>query len=73
MIGTGKVFDTAKLTPMDAGSFILMPKTMRHFALCKGATMIQVHGMGPFKINWLNPAEVFPTGGKGANKPWSFF
>ena len=55
MIGTGKVFDTAKLTPMDAGSFILMPKTMRHFALCKGATMIQVHGMGPFKINWLNP------------------
>ena len=61
MIGTGEVFDSSKLTPMDAGSFIFMPKTMRHYALCRGATVLQVHGIGPFKINWLNPAEVFPT------------
>jgi quercetin dioxygenase-like cupin family protein len=61
MIGTGEVFDGSKVTPMEAGNFIFMPKTMRHFALCKGETVIQVHGIGPFKINWLNPAEVFPT------------
>ncbi len=61
MIGTGEIFDKSKLTPMDAGSFIFMPKTMRHFALCKGETVLQVHGIGPFKINWLNPAEVFAT------------
>ena len=61
MIGTGEVFDTSKVTPMDAGNFIFMPKTMRHFALCKGDTVLQVHGIGPFKIVWLNPAEVVPT------------
>ena len=71
MIGTGEVFDRSKLTPMDAGNFIFMPKTMRHFALCKGATLLQVHGIGPFKINWLNPAEVVPTSSPAAEKPKS--
>jgi quercetin dioxygenase-like cupin family protein len=45
LLGTGEVFDKSKLVPMDAGSFILMPKTMRHFALCKGQTVLQVHGI----------------------------
>lgn len=61
LLGTGETFDTSKLSPMEAGSFILMPRTMRHFALCRGKTVLQVHGIGPFKINWLNPADVFPT------------
>lgn len=61
MVGTGEVFDSARVTPMEAGNYIFMPKTMRHFALCKGDTVIQVHGIGPFKIVWLNPAEVVPT------------
>ena len=61
MIGTGEAFDESELTPMDAGSFIFMPKTMRHFALCKRNAVLQVHGIGPFKIIWLSPAEVFPT------------
>jgi len=61
MVGTEDVFDSAKVTPMEVGNFIFMPKTMRHFALCKGDTVIQVHGIGPFKIVWLNPAEVVPT------------
>jgi len=68
MIGTGEVFDGSKVTPMGAGNFIFMPKTMRHFALCKGETVIQVHGTGPFKINWLNPDEVFPTGAPAREK-----
>jgi len=71
MIGTGEVFDGSKVTPMGAGDFIFMPKTMRHFALCKGKTVIQVHGIGPFKINWLNPDEVFPTGAPAREKPKS--
>jgi len=46
---------------MAACKFIFRPKNMRHFALCKGDTVLQVHGIGPFKIIWLNPAEVVPT------------
>jgi anti-sigma factor ChrR (cupin superfamily) len=71
MIGTGEVFDRSKLTPMEAGNFILMPKTMRHFALCKGDTVLQVHGIGPFKIVWLNPAEVVPTSSTAGKTPKS--
>ena len=34
-----------------------MPKTMRHFAWAKGETIIQVHGIGPFEITYVNPAD----------------
>jgi hypothetical protein len=35
-----------------------MLKEMRHFATVKGENIMQVHGVGPFKVNWVNPAEV---------------
>ena len=28
--------------------------------LCKGETIVQVHGAGPFKVNFVNPADVIP-------------
>ena len=34
-----------------------MPKTMRHFAMAKGETIIQLHGIGPFEITYVNPAD----------------
>lgn len=34
-----------------------MPKEMHHFAVTKGATILQVHGIGPFEINYVNPAD----------------
>jgi hypothetical protein len=43
---------------MNVGSFLTMPKEMRHFARAKGETIIQAHGVGPFKVNWVNPADV---------------
>ena len=71
MIGTGEVFDSSKLTAMDAGNFIFMPKTTRHFESCKGVTVLQVHDIGPFKIIWLNPAEILPTSSAAREKPKS--
>ena len=35
-------------------------KEMRHYAMSKGETIVQVHGAGPFKVNWVNPADVQP-------------
>jgi len=60
LAGMGEKFDESKLLTMNAGNFILMPKEMRHFAMCKGETIVQVHGVGPFKVNWVNPADVVP-------------
>ena len=60
LVGTGETFDEAKLQTMNVGNFLTMPKEMRHFAICKGETIVQVHGTGPFKVNWVNPSEVQP-------------
>jgi anti-sigma factor ChrR (cupin superfamily) len=60
LAGMGETFDETKLTAMNAGNFVTMPKEMRHFAMSKGETIVQVHGAGPFKVNWVNPSEVQP-------------
>jgi quercetin dioxygenase-like cupin family protein len=57
MVGKGGEFKADSSETMPAGSFIRMPKKMRHFAWAKGETIIQVHGMGPFEINYVNPAD----------------
>ncbi len=60
LVGMGETFDESKLQTMNVGNFISMPKEMRHFAMSKGETIVQVHGAGPFKVNWVNPSEVQP-------------
>ncbi len=60
LVGMGDTFDESKLQTMNVGNFLLMPKEMHHFALNKGETIVQAHGIGPFKVNWVNPAEVLP-------------
>jgi anti-sigma factor ChrR (cupin superfamily) len=60
LAGMGETFDETKMMTMNAGNFVLMPKEMRHYAMSKGETIVQVHGAGPFKVNWVNPSEVQP-------------
>jgi hypothetical protein len=60
LVGMGESFDESKLQPMNVGNFIALPKEMRHFGMCKGETIVQVHGAGPFKVTWVNPSEVQP-------------
>jgi hypothetical protein len=60
LVAAGETFDESKLQTMNVGNFVMMPKEMRHFALCKGETIVQIHGTGPFKVIWVNPSEVQP-------------
>jgi anti-sigma factor ChrR (cupin superfamily) len=69
LVGMGETFDESKLQPMNVGNFVAMPKEMRHFGLCKGETIVQVHGAGPFKVNWVNPSEVQPPDAPAAGAP----
>jgi len=57
MIGTGEKFDTGKMEAVPPGGFMRMPKEMRHFAMAKGDTIIQIHGIGPFEITYVNPSD----------------
>jgi quercetin dioxygenase-like cupin family protein len=54
MVGKGEKFDADASEALTAGGFMSMPKEMRHFAWAKGETIIQVHGIGPFDITYVN-------------------
>ena len=51
-VGMGDKFDEHACRDMPAGSYIVMPKGMHHFAVAKG-DVVQAHGIGPFKIHWV--------------------
>jgi len=42
---------------LDAGGFHFLPAKMHHAAETKGETVVQVDGVGPFDIHYLNPAD----------------
>ncbi|HEX8069133.1 MAG TPA: cupin domain-containing protein [Pyrinomonadaceae bacterium] len=57
LMGLGEKLDEAVAHELVAGSYARMPKGVRHFAVAKGPTVIQVSGIGPFAINYVNPAD----------------
>jgi hypothetical protein len=57
-VGMGENFSEPQLRFMKAGDYAMLPKETRHYAWMKKGAEVQVHGEGPFVINWVNPAEV---------------
>lgn len=57
LVGRGTKIEADALEILPAGSYMRMPKTMRHYARAKGETILQVHGVGPFAVNYVNPAD----------------
>ncbi len=55
--GMGDAFDEKALADLPAGSYAVMTATMRHYARAKTATTLQVHGLGPFVVNYVNPSD----------------
>ena len=56
-IGMGEQWDDAKLTTIPVGGYASLPAEMRHYFLARTAATFQVHGMGPFAVNYVNPAD----------------
>jgi Domain of unknown function (DUF4437) len=56
-IGMGDKLDSTQGRSMAAGSFVSLPAKCHHFAWTTRPTIIQVHGMGPFEVNYINPAD----------------
>ena len=50
LLGMGNKTDPTKLTGYKVGSFLYLPGKMAHFGGARGATVIQLHGQAPFKI-----------------------
>ena len=56
-VGMGEKFDTRHGQRLPVGSFGALPAGMRHFAWTEGETIIQLHGVGPWSLSYVNPAD----------------
>ena len=56
-VGMGDTLDQTKGTPLPAGTFAYLAPQTHHFAWATGPTVLQLHGVGPWQINYLNPAD----------------
>jgi len=55
--GLGEKFDQKALKEMPAGSFMVMATGTRHFAWSKDGGTVQIHGIGPWGITYVNPSD----------------
>lgn len=56
-LGMGETFDQTTTREMSVGTFGFWPAGMKHFAWAKGITVLQLHGIGPWTISYVNPLD----------------
>ena len=56
-LAAGETLDRSSAKKLPAGSFGYWPAGMKHAAWFEGETVIQLHGIGPWQINYVNPAD----------------
>jgi quercetin dioxygenase-like cupin family protein len=56
-IGMGDKLDQTKADAIGPGGFFSMPAKMRHYGWAKGETVVQISGMGPFDIKFVDPKD----------------
>lgn len=53
LVGLGDAMDVAKMKALDAGSYVIIPSGLHHFAMAKGETILQIHGTGPSSFDMV--------------------
>lgn len=56
-LAMGEQLERSNARALPPGAFGYWPAGMKHTAWAEGETMLQVHGVGPWVINYLNPAD----------------
>ena len=56
-LGMGERGDESATTALRPGAYALVAGKMAHYAWTDGDTTVQIHGLGPFVINYVNPAD----------------
>jgi quercetin dioxygenase-like cupin family protein len=57
LVGMGDSIDVAHATVLTSGGFITAPANAHHYAVARGRTIVQVHGMGPFVLTYVHPKD----------------
>ena len=56
-LGMGDKLDATKTKPLSTGSVAIMQPKTNHFGWTKEETIVQVHGMGPFALTYVNAGD----------------
>jgi quercetin dioxygenase-like cupin family protein len=56
-MGMGDSFDQSKMKTFPAGSFGYMDPNAHHYVMASGEVVVQVHGMSPLVINYIDPND----------------
>jgi quercetin dioxygenase-like cupin family protein len=56
-IATGDKFDEAAGKELGVGGYVVLPSGMQHYAWTPAEAIVQIQGMGPFVIKYVNPAD----------------
>src|SRR3954469_18682308 len=56
-LATGEALDRNSAKKLPAGSFGYWPAGMKHAGWSEGETVIQLHGIGPWQIAYVNPTD----------------
>lgn len=67
MLGFGDRLDKATTRALTTGSYVMLPKDMPHYNVMRGETILQFHGIGPYDIRYVNPADD-PSAGSAAQR-----
>ncbi len=57
LLGMGSKWDAASMKEFPVGAFVSAPPQMRHYAQCKGESVLQINGIGPLVINFVGPDD----------------
>ena len=57
LLAMGENLDRSAAKALTAGTYGFWPAGMKHTAWSEGDTVIQLHGIGPWQINYVNPAD----------------
>jgi oxalate decarboxylase/phosphoglucose isomerase-like protein (cupin superfamily) len=60
-VGMGSKWDDGALKEVPTGGFLSAAPRMRHFAQCKGDTILQINGIAPLAVNFVSPDESEPA------------
>jgi quercetin dioxygenase-like cupin family protein len=56
-LGMGDRVDRQATRALAPGSYFSMPPGMNHFAIADGETVVQLTSIGPWQVNYVNPAD----------------
>jgi hypothetical protein len=65
MMGMGETFEREGAKPLGPNGFFVLPVGDNHYVWTHGETVAQLHGVGPWGIDYVNP-EDDPRGGGGS-------